>query len=599
MNKGAGGSGQTDRSVLLRMAGLAGIKRSDDKAWKLWEWTPPYEGSQDKVGQDTEGSDGYQAMRLASLEGRRLLMEEIESLLKADEQPGAGRIHSLGYLIQREWLIGAIALQPGVEVREATAGWTSWAKKSRALQGQVQAECLRCGSKGAQASGSGSTSGTSSIRWTDCPHCGELCPYCEACLTMGRVRFCSPLVCTSDHILKKGSDKLRSVEFEGNNSHYLKAWGLSDVQEAASDAALNFLKANPSLSKQNEGISRFLIWAVTGAGKTEMIFPMIQYMVESGGRVAVVTPRKDVVLELHPRLGKAFPDISRVTLYGGSEQRWEQGVLTLATTHQMLRFYKAFDLVIVDEIDAYPYHNNPMLLHAVDQVCKPGGTFILLSATPPARLQREVRTGRLAHVRVPARYHRHPLPEPSWLNCPPLKKMLQTEKLPVRLLTAIRHSLERGAQVFVFVPNIKAVEPFVRLLRKYYEGYSIEGTSSKDGERSEKVIAFRSADIRLLVTTTILERGVTIPKSDVFIVEAGSVLFDAAALVQMAGRAGRSAQDPNGFVYFASEEKTRSQAEAIRQIKSMNKLARQKGYIQQSIRSVSLFKRWLNNGKRG
>ena len=114
-----------------------------------------------------------------------------------------------------------------------------------------------------------------------------------------------------------------------------------------------------------------------------MIFPLIHHTVSKGGRVLIATPRKDVVLELQPRIGRAFADYSLVTLYGGSEQRWEQGQITIATTHQLLRFHKAFDLVIIDEIDAFPYHNNPMLAYAAAKVCKPSGTNILLSATPP------------------------------------------------------------------------------------------------------------------------------------------------------------------------------------------------------------------------
>lgn len=39
----------------------------------------------------------------------------------------------------------------------------------------------------------------------------------------------------------------------------------------------------------------------------------------------------------------------------------------IATTHQLLKFYQAFDLLIVDEVDAFPYVDNPVLYHAVEQ----------------------------------------------------------------------------------------------------------------------------------------------------------------------------------------------------------------------------------------
>jgi late competence protein required for DNA uptake (superfamily II DNA/RNA helicase) len=61
--------------------------------------------------------------------------------------------------------------------------------------------------------------------------------------------------------------------------------------------------------------------------------------------------------------------------------------------------------------------------------------------------------------------------------------------------------------------------------------------------------------------------------------DADSDLFDEASLVQMAGRAGRSKDDPAGRVVFASPQWTRSQRGAISQIRTMNKIARSKGFI--------------------
>jgi late competence protein required for DNA uptake (superfamily II DNA/RNA helicase) len=97
--------------------------------------------------------------------------------------------------------------------------------------------------------------------------------------------------------------------------------------------------------------------------------------------------------------------------------------------------------------------------------------------------------------------------------------------------------------------------------------------------RTDKVLQFRQLQLRIIVTTTILERGVTVPKSDVFVLEADSPLFQSTTLIQMAGRAGRRADDPYGYVTFCSTEWTRSQREAVRDIRRMNKIALQQGYL--------------------
>ncbi|WP_258168785.1 helicase-related protein [Paenibacillus sp. AR247] len=327
--------------------------------------------------------------------------------------------------------------------------------------------------------------------------------------------------------------------------------------------------------------SRFLLWAVTGAGKTEMIFPLLDSVLAVGGRVLVATPRRDVVLELAPRLAKAFSGVRIVTLYGGSAERWESGALTLATTHQLMRFYHAFDLVVIDELDAFPYHNDPMLAYAAQHACKTDGKFVYLSATPPRPLQREVTRGTLPHAKVPVRYHGHPLPVPKRIAMRSVETCLRQPKLLGPLAAELRRSIDRGAQIFLFVSRIRHIGPLVEILRRRFKDTAVEGTSSEDSGRGEKVMAFRKKDIRLLVTTTILERGVTVPRSDVYILDADSSLFDEASLVQMAGRAGRSSEDPAGRVIFASSQWTLSQKLAVNQIKAMNRIAGKHGYLKE------------------
>jgi competence protein ComFA len=220
-----------------------------------------------------------------------------------------------------------------------------------------------------------------------------------------------------------------------------------------------------------------------------------------------------------------------------------------------------------------------MLAYAAEQACKRDGRFIYLSATPPVELQRQVKSGKLPHARVPVRFHGHPLPVPRHVTADPVRTCLKHGKLPSKLILALQQSFARRAQIFLFVSRIAHIEGLLLLLRRSFPGVAIEGTSSQDDARSDKVAAFRSRSISLLVTTTILERGVTVPRSDVFILDADSSLFDEAALVQMAGRAGRSKDDPAGNVIFASPQWSRSQRGAVSQIRTMNRIATQKGYI--------------------
>jgi competence protein ComFA len=551
------------------------------------------------------------------LAGRSLLPEELEGLM---ENAGLAEWQSeWKRYVQAGVCLGALELAPGMM-------WNIRRSWSGSVRHTVK--CRRCGTEGnrdvgaeltllrripqnvrcllgirkkgpatalnkAPAAVTQDTPGhRQGVNWSVCKECGGLCAYCEECLTMGRIRQCSLLIRGKSIVEESGDQNLTA----GWQNRYVtvkepdwERWGLSPAQREAAGAGVEFLRASmveePPLSGQSEqslkppSLPRFLIWAVTGAGKTEMIFPMIEHELAHNRQVLIATPRKDVVLELAPRLRKAFPECSVVSLYGGSEERWSKGQVTLATTHQLMRFYQAFDLVIIDELDAYPYHNNPMLIHAAEEVCKRSGRYVLLSATPPAAMQKEAARGTLPNVRVPVRYHRHPLPVPRRLVLPQVDHMLKRGQLPGKLKEALADSLCRGAQVFVFVPRIAWVEPLVRLLGRTFPDYVVKGTSSKDEHRREAVQGFRDRAISLLVTTTILERGVTVPKSDVFILGADAALFDEASLVQMAGRAGRSKDDPAGRVFFGSKEWTASQLRAIDQIRHMNRLAAGKGYL--------------------
>lgn len=483
------------------------------------------------------------------LAGRQLLMPEAEALL-AESAPEIGSEWQAA--VQLEYLAGRVryvpALAPPQAARSARFVWP-WVRRE-------QLRCRRCGSMAAQQSA--------------CAACGSAaCAYCEACLALGRSRSCALLLVGAALPAVRGTAG-------GSPTDLVSRWGLSPAQSAATGAALAYLARRREDARAK---GRFLLWAVTGAGKTEMTYPLLDYILASGGSVLVATPRRDVVLELAPRVARAFPDTARVTLYGGSSERWQRGQLTLATTHQLLRFRHAFDLVIIDELDAFPYHNDPMLAYAAEACCKPGGSFIYLSATPPAQLQREAARGKLAHARVPVRFHRHPLPVPVYMKVPYVAQQIKQRKLPRELQLRLKRSLERGAQVFLFVTRISQIESFVALLRASLPGIRVEGTSSEDPLRGEKVISFRDREIRLLVTTTILERGVTVPKSDVYILDANTRLFDDASLVQMAGRAGRSKDDPAGTVIFGAPEVNRAQKVAVNQIKRMNAIARRNGYL--------------------
>ncbi|NTU26088.1 DEAD/DEAH box helicase [Bacillus tequilensis] len=378
--------------------------------------------------------------------------------------------------------------------------------------------------------------------------------YCRSCVMMGRVSENVPL-----YSWKK--------EKEANWQPVKLTWDgkLSSGQQKAADVLIEVI------SKKEE----LLIWAVCGAGKTEMLFPGIESALNQGLRVCIATPRTDVVLELAPRLKAAFRGADISALYGGSEDKGRLSSLMISTTHQLLRYKNAFDVMIVDEVDAFPYSADQTLQFAVQKARKKNSALVYLSATPSKELKRKTLNGQLHSVRIPARYHKKPLPEPRFVWCGNWKKKLNQNKIPPAVKRWIGFHVKEGRPVFLFVPSVSVLEKAAACFKDVH--CRTASVHAEDKHRKEKVQQFRDGQLDLLLTTTILERGVTVPKVQTGILGAESSIFTESALVQIAGRTGRHKEHAGGDVIFFHYGKTKSMLDAKKHIKEMNDLAAKNG----------------------
>ncbi|MEY8441702.1 helicase-related protein [Lactobacillaceae bacterium 24-114] len=313
-----------------------------------------------------------------------------------------------------------------------------------------------------------------------------------------------------------------------------------------------------------------LLWAVTGAGKTEMMFNAIASALSRGERIAVASPRVDVCLELYPRLQKAFTDFEIALLHGKESTSYAYRQFTVCTTHQLLRFYHAFDNLIVDEVDSFPYAANQSLLYATHQAIKPNGGLLFMTATPGKKLLTEIKKKRLKVSYLPLRYHGNLLPRINLRLAFNWRKKLLAGKLPADLLRAIQKSNNNHYRCLLFVPHVADLEPVAQCLRRQLPKLKFATVHAEDEQRLEKIQKMRKGIFDLLVTTTILERGVTFPEIDVYGIGVDEEIFSSSALVQIAGRAGRANSRPTGDVIFWAGVYTKTIREAQRQIDFMN-----------------------------
>lgn len=493
--------------------------------------------------------------------------ENTAALTRADLLLALQRLYLFGYI---EWL-------PAIGYNNA------------AFDQLGQAYCRRCGYN------EGSKTWLQQLKnklWHDesqliplkCRTCGKeegSCLYCPQCLQLGVAKSCEPYVFWAPEQspsqptrseTKASPPQHRSVQFDWNET-------LSPAQQQASDQLSAYVQSHTS-----QPYSEFLVWAICGSGKTEMIFATLYDALCQGQKVLITSPRKDVILELAPRLKAAFPATKMVVLHGDSKEKYEQGELFLATTHQCLRFYQYFDVVIIDEVDAFPYRYDQMLQNAVHRAKKQKGMLIYLSATPSEEFQRRVEKGTLPHVLISKRYHGHPLAVPQIKVIGKWRTWMHSQIISSELAQFVSHLITQKRYGYLFVPHVKdlpLVQSYLQtILLPYLEEkgvqseppFIIEAVYAEHPQRTEIVQRFRQHRIHLLLTTTILERGVTIPFCDVGVLGSDDPVFHTAALIQMAGRAGRKIQDPIGQVFFFPESVTNAQMKCIKQIKKWNEV---------------------------
>ena len=392
-----------------------------------------------------------------------------------------------------------------------------------------------------------------------CKKCQAMCVYCRKCINMGRISVCTKLL------------SLPSPTYE---NHQYIAFGMSKVWKTKHSfrwgGTLTPLqqKASIELAESLQAKREHIVHAVCGAGKTELLFAPIDQLLQQGKRICVATPRTDVVLELFPRFRQAFPDTNVQALYGGAALNIQYSPLLLATTHQLYRFQQAFDAVIVDEADAFPYIYDETLQQAVQKAKKKNAAVAYVTATPSPLLKRKMEQNAVSFSMIPKRFHNFPLPIPQ--NRSLLFYELQIKKgyLPKRLKQWLHHQLIAQRPYLLFFPTIELMNTALPLVQQIDP--TAMSVHAQDEKRKEKVMLLRQEKVNGLLTTTILERGVTIKNVQVAVIGAEQSIFNANALIQIAGRVGRNIAYPNGEVLFFHHGITYEMDRAIRTINNHN-----------------------------
>jgi competence protein ComFA len=302
-----------------------------------------------------------------------------------------------------------------------------------------------------------------------------------------------------------------------------------------------------------------LVYAVCGSGKTEISYGVLAYAISHGLRAGFALPRRDVVIELYWRMMKAFPNNKIVAVYGDHHRRLE-GDIVILTTHQLYRYPDYFDLLVMDEIDAFPFKGNDVLIALYKKSLR--GHCVLMSATPSKAILKEFHKKNHEVLELMTRFHKKPIPVPKVNLSIPLFQTL-------KIIKKLREYKKEGKPCFVFAPTIILCESL-------YEKVSlaVKNGSYVHSERPDKenvIDDFKKGKLDFLITTSVLERGVTIKNLQVLVFHADNKsIYDSSTLIQISGRVGRKMDSPDGEVVFFAQKQTEEMTDAIRKIEHYN-----------------------------
>jgi len=112
--------------------------------------------------------------------------------------------------------------------------------------------------------------------------------------------------------------------------------------------------------------------------------------------------------ELAKRFKKVFPHF-KIVILNSNEPKYQYGDLYFLTTNQLIRFHDFFTVVIIDEVDAFPFEINKKFYNAARlALTKNSSRFYFLTATPT----KLIKSLNFETVIINERFHGSPIPIP-------------------------------------------------------------------------------------------------------------------------------------------------------------------------------------------
>jgi primosomal protein N' (replication factor Y) (superfamily II helicase) len=214
----------------------------------------------------------------------------------------------------------------------------------------------------------------------------------------------------------------------------------------------------------SEGFAPFLLYGVTGSGKTEVYLRLIEKALADDGQALLLVPEINLTPQLEAHVRRRFPSTEIAVLHSelaeaARERNWRAAFtgnarIVLGTRLAVFTPLPALRLILIDEEHDASYKQQDGMRYsardlAIFRARDRQVPIVLGSATPSLESWANAANGRFCRLDLPERANEH-------ATLPPVKlidtrRQALQEGLSPHLLSAIETRLQRGEQSLVFL----------------------------------------------------------------------------------------------------------------------------------------------------
>jgi len=293
-----------------------------------------------------------------------------------------------------------------------------------------------------------------------------------------------------------------------------------------------------------------LLQGDVGSGKTVIAFAGALISINRGQQAVMMVPTEILAQQHFETTGRILPSNVKVLLITGSMTRKEKNTANenisignadfIIGTHALIQsgvVFKNLGFIIIDEQHKFGVEQRSKL-----RIKGNTPDLLIMTATPIPRSLSMTFYGDLdvSYIRE----------KPS--DRLPVKTLAFPESRLRGVYNSMRNYLTQGRQIFYVLPIIEesekidlksAVESYNHLKDEVFTDMNVALLHGKipQNEKESIMMRFRNGEIKILVSTTVIEVGIDIPNANVMVIE-HSERFGLAQLHQLRGRVGRGEQ---------------------------------------------------------